>query len=145
MTLPGIIIKETVESARNDGYQGRNILVIGNAGYTTEKCEEKVYTIYNYEDARKKLTPPEGAEPTGANTLRNIIRNIFNEGKPLDPTDTFGLNKVYAINIGSNPTIETLLTALETSETVYDVDIEVYPELSDIPGNEHDQRPSKKA
>ena len=133
MTLPGIVIKETVESARNEGYEGRNILVIGSAGYTPEKETEKVYTLYNYEDAIKKLAAPEDATSTGDNTLKSVIKDIFNEGKPLDSTDTFGLNKVYAINIGPEPTIETLLAALETSETVYDVDIEVYPGLSDIP------------
>lgn len=135
MVLPGVIIKESVESARNDGYTGRNILVIGNAGYTPQKEEEGgiVYTLYNYEDAKNKLAPPEDITKVGENTLRNIIKDIFNEGKPLDPTDTFGLNKVYAINIGPEPTIETLLTALEASEAVYDVDIEVYPGLSDIP------------
>ena len=133
MVLPGVIIKETVESARKEGYTGRNILVIGNAGYATEKCEEKVYTLYNYDDAMNELAPPEKVQSPGRNILKNIIRDIFNEGKPLDPNDTFGLNKVYAINIGPNATIQTLLTALETSETVYDADIEVYPELSDIP------------
>ena len=100
MVLPGVIIKETVESARKEGYTGRNILVIGNAGYTTEKCEEKVYTLYNYDDAMNELAPPEKVQSPGRNILKNIIRDIFNEGKPLDPNDTFGLNKVYAINIG---------------------------------------------
>jgi hypothetical protein len=133
MTLPGITNKETVESARNDGYEGRNIVVIGSAGYTTDKEEEKIYTLYNYENAVKKLNPPETVKSNGSNTLKNVIKDIFNEGKPLEPADTFGLNKVYAINIGPNPTIGTLLTALETSETIYDADIEVYPELSDIP------------
>lgn len=133
MVLPGIKIKESVESARNDGYTGRNILVIGSAGYTTENTAKEVYTLYNYEDARNKLAPPTNVKSITDNTLRMVIREIFDEGKPLDPTDTFGLNKVYAINIGPDPTIETLLTALETSETVYDANIEVYPELSDIP------------
>jgi hypothetical protein len=133
MTLPGIRIKETVESARNDNYEGRNILVIGNAGYTTEKEAEKIYTLYNYEHANTELNPPKDVKLTGKNILKAVIRNIFNEGKPLDSTDTMGLNKVYAINIGPKPTIETLITALETSETIYDADIEVYPELNDIP------------
>ena len=133
MTLPGIKIKETVESARNEEYEGRNILVIGNAGYTTENCAETPYTLYNYADADDQLNPPKNVQLTSVNPLKDFIRTIFDEGKPLDPNDTFGLNKVYAINIGPEPTIETLLTALETSETIYDADIEVYPELSDIP------------
>lgn len=41
MVLPGVIIKERVESVRKEGYTGLNILVIGSAGYTTEKEEIK--------------------------------------------------------------------------------------------------------
>jgi hypothetical protein len=129
---------------RNNGYEGRNIIVIGSAGYTANPTE--VYTLYNYEDADKKLQPkkeektqPETEETTetkvklGINHLKNTIKDIFSEGKPLNPTDTFGLNQVYAINIGPDATIDKLLTALETSETLYDVDIEVFPKLSNIP------------
>ena len=65
MVLPGVRIKESVESARNDGYTGRNILVIGSAGYTTEKEVEKVYKLYDYEDAMNKLAPPEKVQQTG--------------------------------------------------------------------------------
>lgn len=133
MTLPGIQSKETVETVRNKGYEGRNILVIGSAGFKEDIS--KVYTLYNWEDAFKKLKPTskEGGKTTeGSNILRSIIHDIFLEGDVTGPSDTFGLNKVYAINIGPEPTIETLIKALELSETLYDVEIEAYPELNNI-------------
>lgn len=134
MGLPGIQVKETVEAVRNEDYEGRNILVIGSAGYEEESM--KVYTLYNYEDAIKKIKNPTTTEKEGVtqgpNILREIIGDIFSEGSVTGPNDVFGLNKVYAINIGPEPTIQTLIEALEKSETISDVEIEVYPRLSDI-------------
>lgn len=132
MTLPGISIKETVEAVRNEGYEGRNILVIGNAGFKEDIL--KLYTLYNYEDTIKKLKSQDTeTKIEGPNKLKIILQDIFNESKVTGPNDTYGLNKVYAINIGPDPTIETLIEALKLSETIYDAEIEVYPGLSDIP------------
>lgn len=133
MTLPEIHVHENVEAMRNTGYEGRNILVIGNAGFKEDT--PKIYTLYNLEDATKKIRPSTKTESTGnPNILRSVIHDIFREGAVTTPNDTYGLNNVYAINIGPEPTIETLIEALKQSETLYSVEIEAYPELSDIAG-----------
>jgi hypothetical protein len=153
MPLPGITVSETLNFVKNVENEGRTILVIGNTGYTANT--DKLYTFKSKADATQQLKPKtdskvsegasdnsDGSSTTSRNTATKneeayntfiqFIEDIFGEADVNHAIHGIGLNKVYAVNIGANATNKKILEAWATAEKETDVDIEVYPGLTDI-------------
>lgn len=122
--VPYIQDTETVEAQYPQGSGAKVILVYGHT--TTTAQLTTIYEFNNYSDAVTSLTTSTGGP------LLEAIGKVFEEGQIRSVTDTLGINKVYAINMGTSATYQDYADAQETSKLKKDVDIELYVGQHDV-------------
>lgn len=122
--IPYIRDTETTEAQYPQGSGAKVICIMGE----TSKVQEldTIYEINNYPEAVSVF-----GELTGGDLL-SALQDIFEEGAIHSVTDTLGIDKVYAINVGLSATIEDYTTAQATAEMKKDVELEVYLGVSDV-------------
>lgn len=126
--LPYIQDTETVENMNQHGSGADVILAIGKTNITkapTLACE-----FGSYEEAvESNVIGTEG----DSNELLAALKDIFTEGAIYNKlTDNFGIDKVYAINLGDSPTNDDWISANNTGRLLKDVKLEDYVGNSDI-------------
>jgi hypothetical protein len=133
MNIPRLTIKETVEPLYSTGKGGKHIITIGTRG-EGKGNPKKVYEFSNYDDARKY--PEEGGigpqNIEKSNPLLKAIENIFAEAEIKKPLENLGIDKIYAIDIGIEPTVDQYIQALQTITKLTDIEIELYIGLNDL-------------
>lgn len=121
---PHFTITEEAGPYYPGGGGAQPIIAMGKTPHDPEPT--KVYVFTSYEQAAK--TKAEGGlGGTGDNPLLDGIKAIFKEGSAASPADTASVGKVYAINLGTSPTLQNILTArAATQALVKDPALEVY-------------------
>lgn len=125
---PTIIFNDASEPMYASGSGGDHILVIGDSGQT--KNTSTIYAFGTYDTAKD---PTNGIGPEGDdNPLLACIKGIFAEGQQTQASQTLGIEKVYAINVGDNPQAADYAAAIISGNILTDAKLEAYPNLSDI-------------
>lgn len=100
------------------------ILLIGKTQNTKDLTQ--VYDFPNYQAAMKTVANGGIGPEDATNELLVAIGEIFAESQRRNSTDVYGANRVYAINVGMNPTTDDWTQAQALAETIDDVGVEVY-------------------
>lgn len=130
-TTPGIEYEE-LESNPNLSGEGGEIAVL--CGITTNTGNpSKMFKFYSYDQAEADsahggILNPNNSNP---NLSLEILKDFFTESAK-DSTEDIGVNYVYFIDMGANPTTMDWLTAMATIKRQSEIQVESYVGTSDV-------------
>lgn len=130
--VPILTNTEQVDEYFPGGSGATPILVVGKTPVIKD-CS-KIYTFHSYADAVATSDNGGIGPEAEGNELLSAIKEIFSEGSVDDQdTDELGVDTVYAINVGSTPTVEDWTSAQTASEVLEEKElIEIYLGCTDI-------------
>lgn len=116
---PTFTVNESAEPMPQRNTGGRDIVIYGDSGKTKDLTT--VHSFNNYDEALIALGPEDED-----NKLLNSIKEALTEGSTSSVDSNMGMGLIYAINVGSNPTLEDYKTAIESTKRFKSIRHELY-------------------
>ena len=131
MKAPYLNFNETDYNPFLNGSGGEVAIFIGKTSNTTKA--NTLLKFKNYKTANKTVESGGlGVENNNTpNPLLNVLKDFFIESSKTSTTD-IGVNHVYAIDMGENPTIEDWITALNITSKKRDITLLAFVGITDI-------------
>lgn len=124
--VPYIDIEEFVEPIHYGGEGARRICIMGKTENTKDLTT--IHEFKNYRAAREVI-----GDPSTENELLQAITDVFEEGSiNFNSQDQLGIDKVYAIDMGTDPQAADWEAAFDTSMNKFGIDIDLPVGCSDL-------------
>lgn len=126
--IPSMMDTETVSTVSTPGSGGKPVLIIGKSPNTQDLTT--LYTFNNYYEASLSVANggvgPEPGEGDDPNELLEAIYDVFKESERRYSADTYGISKIYAVNLGPSPTTQDWIDAQTLAAEIDDIGVELY-------------------
>jgi hypothetical protein len=125
--IPYLSNNETQETAFPSIGQGGSDVILAMGKTDNAQDLTTIHEFYSYYEALQTLGPA-----SDTNELLSAIFDIFVEGSRMQSYQTPTISKVYAIEMGPNPTKSDYETAMNNSVIKRDIDIELFVNNHDV-------------